>query len=62
MAPVTLYQPKPVDSGGAVKSIGFVKTVKNDSMNFSIISIIVGIDATILVANQKEMNITGSLL
>ena len=51
MALVTLYHPKPVDSGGATKSLGFTKVVKNDSMDFSIISTMVGIDATILVAD-----------
>lgn len=50
MAPVMLYHPNPVDSGGAVMSLGFAKLVKNDSIDFSMISTMVGIDARILVA------------
>lgn len=50
MAVVTLYHPKPVDSGGAAISLGLAKAVKNDSIDFSIMSTMVGIDARILVA------------
>ena len=50
MALVTLYHPKPEDSAGAVRALGFTKVVKNDSIDFSIISTMVGIDAMILVA------------
>ena len=55
MASMTLYHPKPVDSDGVAISSGFAVVAKYDSMDFSIISTMVGIDAKILVAKLKDI-------